>query len=155
MRSQGCHIGKVGERAVFRLRLIYKREFEHQAYGDDDREFSRWLHKFTDEFQEIAIWWGSKELSHADTPERPGALVELGESLDIECKVKDHTVYDGVKQTVLTHVAELTTPEAKKALRAFRREKKREELIAAGICVECKGIGSKKGKVCEACHGGW
>ena len=153
--ATGKHFGEVGGSGIFNLILTYKREFNYEAIEEGDREYSRWLHKFVDEWQNVAIWWGSCELHRVDTPERKGDIVELEECIEVEARVKDHSVYEGINQTVLTHVAEVSTPEAKRALKLFRKERKLAELIAAEICPECKGLGKKRGKICGACQGGW
>ena len=151
------HVGKVGERVTLTVRLIWAKEFAAEDYSehDDGEERTRWLHKFHDESESVFIWWTERQFHHADTPEGPGALCELGEPVTVEAKIKEHTDYDGVLQTRLTHVAEVQTREQKAALRMFRKEQKRGELVAAGICPDCKDRGEVRGVICQNCLGGW
>lgn len=148
------HMGTVGEKAVFDLVLISKRSFDHE---DDwgDVLYTKWLHRMADKWGNIFIWWGSHELKYADTPKTEGSILEPGECITVEAIVKEHEFYDGERQTKLSHVGELQTKEQKSELRKHRAVKKRADLVAAGICPDCKGQGKKRGKVCESCKGGW
>ena len=93
--SGSKHFGTVGKREVFRLKLDFQRDFA-----------SDWgvsiLYKLRDEAGNVATYWASRDLR----------LVE-GETYTIKATVKDHELYDGIKQTKISRGALLCEPHKK------------------------------------------
>jgi hypothetical protein len=83
------YVGSPGKRENFALTLTFKR-----AFGSDYGV--RYMQKFTDVDGNVVVWWGTN-----DTAER----TVVGNAYVFKATVKEHTEYDGVKQTVLTRAA--------------------------------------------------
>ena len=76
------YVGNVGERNTFSLVLKFQKRFE-SFYGD------KWLNKFVDQNGNDFVYFGN----HMD--------LEKGEVARIKATIKEHKIYEGVKQTII------------------------------------------------------
>ena len=87
------HVGEIKKRmrgVKVRVNSIQKRE---SFYGTSI------LHRMEDENGNVLIWWGT------------GEGLEAGDAwITIDATVKAHSVFNGVKQTVVNRVKEVTAP---------------------------------------------
>lgn len=147
------YIGKIGENLRSKLTLFFKMDCSNDTYD-------RWLHKLYDEWQDVIVWWGGHELTYADQPKDDdtiveGKKVEVGQQIDAEFHVRQYTIYEGEKQTLVVRLREWRPEEERKRLKVLKAERKRQWMIEQKICPECAGTGRKRGKVCKECQGGW
>ena len=91
------HYGEVGKR-VKGLKLTYKGckvwDNPYDYYG------CTYLHKFMDESENVFIWKTSNCLEHIVDDEYK--QIEEGETVELTATIKEHSEYNGIKQTVLT-----------------------------------------------------
>jgi len=101
------HFGEIKKRYTMDLTLIKQTNFEGH-YG------TTWVYTFLDTENRCFVWFASKQLTvevarDADdtTPYDyiDNVPVEINENVKVKATVKDHNVYNGVKQTVVTRVA--------------------------------------------------
>jgi hypothetical protein len=91
--AASAHFGEVGKREVFTLTPTDFKMF--------DSDFGvRTMAKFLDAAGNVAVWW-TGEVSEP---------FEVGETIVVKATVKEHSLYNGVKQTVLSRVAPYTPP---------------------------------------------
>ena len=72
------YVGKVGEVLRMPLRLFFKMDCSND-------EYDRWLHKLHDEWGDIIVWWGGKELAYSDKLE--GETLSEGAKLIVKAPV--------------------------------------------------------------------
>lgn len=142
------HVGQVGETMRRELHLYFRMDTSND-------EFDQWLHKLHDEWGNILVWFGGKELSYADTQDELGRKVEVGESIDAEFHIKSHTVYEGEKQTLVVKLRQWQDEATRKAMRTIRRERRQKFLKESGVCPDCAGEGRRGQRICKTCEGGW
>ena len=85
---RGQFIGTVGERGDFILRLVEKR-----GLPETDRWEARTLYKFKDAQGNSATWFASGAIELHDAV--------VGQSYEVRARVRDHSVYNGVRETYL------------------------------------------------------
>lgn len=142
-----AHIGEPGQTLVMPLMLVFKMDCSTE-------EFPRWLHKLSNENGDVVTWWGGHELRYADTPSSTGEVVKLRDVIVASFKVKTHSAYYDVKETIVTHLRQDQTAEQIKQMRLVHK-RRREDLIERGICLKCEGTQIRHGKPCRHCCGGW
>tara|TARA_R100000664_G_C2707984_1_gene105833 strand:- start:313 stop:852 length:540 start_codon:yes stop_codon:yes gene_type:complete len=76
------YVGNIGERNTFSLVLKFQKRFE-SFYGD------KWLNKFVDHNGNDFVYFGN----YVD--------LEKGEVARIKATIKEHKIYEGVKQTII------------------------------------------------------
>jgi len=82
-------VGVPGKRDEFTMTLTFKRGF-----GSDFGV--RYMQKFTDLDGNVLVWWGTNDVA---------ASTVVGNLYTFKATVKEHAVYEGVKQTVITRAA--------------------------------------------------
>jgi len=80
------YVGTIKDRRDFTMTLTFKRAFGSE-YG------VKYMQKFLDDEGNVLVWWGTNE-----TAER----TIVGERYTLKATIKDHQIYGGCKQTVLT-----------------------------------------------------
>lgn len=81
------HFGDVGVREVFKLELL-RVSTHRNDWGPV------YLHVFKDPLERTAVWWASRK------------ALKAGKFYTLKCTVKEHTLYRGKPQTVLTRCTE-------------------------------------------------
>lgn len=94
------HVGEVGKMTELRdLTVQFIKGFPG-FYG------TKWLHVMKDPSGNVVVYMGTKRLA---TGKQMGRLIEAqkGDRLSLRCKVKDHSVREGVAQTLVERPKEL------------------------------------------------
>lgn len=86
--KESDHVGEIGKRLKIQVKYIHTTSFEKSFYGN---VVTTYIHKFVDANSNVFIW---KTTS--------GICEEYDIELTLVGTVKEHSEYDGVKQTVLT-----------------------------------------------------
>ena len=98
-RSKSQHVGKAGDRIQIKATLTGFHSYKTQ-FGDMN------IYTFTDIFNNVLVWKTSSYLDRI-----VGDIckpVQKGEMVELKATVKDHTEYQGIKQTVLTRCKVVT-----------------------------------------------
>ena len=109
------YFGEVGKRAVYELTVTFTKEIDSN-YG------VMTLVKFRDQAGNVATWFASG---------RPD-WIQMGETHKVKATVKKHELYQGVKQTILTRVAEVK-PKVKPVVPEYNDVMAAEEAIVLGL----------------------
>lgn len=89
---EGRWFGTEGERYDITLTVTELKRIPNNRYGDSI------LHKFKDHEGNVFVWFGSAGARSANT-------MEEGETWDVRATVKEHTTFNGTRQTKLTRVS--------------------------------------------------
>jgi len=81
------YVGEIKKRQKMKLTLIFERFYDNDFGGST-------LHKFVDDGGRLITWWASRTLG-----------LTVGNTYDVKATVKEHTEYEGTKQTVVSRVA--------------------------------------------------
>ena len=96
-RPASEYVGEVGARQVFELTVKRVYSYEARSFSGYGTE-TRYIYNFEDKNGNVFIWKTSSGLW------RKGLPIEEGETFKCRATVKDHSVYNDVKQTELTRL---------------------------------------------------
>lgn len=94
------HVGNVGDKVALMLTYIGTASWDQPAYTGRGME-THYIHKFEDEAHNVITWKTTVRLGWTDE-EGYWNQPEAGDKLNIRGRIKDHTTYNGQKQTLLT-----------------------------------------------------
>lgn len=88
--GESNHVGEVGDKVELELDLEFHRFFP----GRDDFDVDKDMFKFRDADGNVFVWWTTSDIS---------TWIETGCTYIIRGRIKGHTTYNSVKQTMLTN----------------------------------------------------
>lgn len=101
-RAKTTYFGNVGDKVTLAVTLVARRWFERpsfKGYGTD----TVWVYTFTDEIGNRFVWKTTSGLP-AEIDENIDEYIEKHTPLTIKATIKEHSEYDGYKQTLLNRV---------------------------------------------------
>ena len=101
------HFGTLAKRDTFRLRYLGSSSFDSN-FG------TRWIHRFADKDGNQAVWWTNSGSLSMKTKDGRDPYVKQGALHYCKATVKEHSNYEGTKQTTLARLAVIAKPKAKK-----------------------------------------
>lgn len=89
--SASEYVGKVGDKLKFKARFLHSAWYEVKSFAGYGKE-TMYIHNFEDESGNVFVWKTGNGLGG----------IEQGAEVEVAGAVKEHSEYDGIKQTVLT-----------------------------------------------------
>ena len=154
MHKGSKFVAEVGARIEFDVTLEWTFTFEGN-FGPVT------LYKFIDADGNLLVWFASNSFCPGPvSPDNfePNEEIAVGQRVKIKGTVKKHEERDGIKQTVLSRVAESLTKAEKKARKEEFQAKTFEYYARMGYCTRCYAgilthMGAPESAGCFACEG--
>ena len=127
--TQGAYIGNIGEKMLFVAVLTYIASYDTK-YG------TTYIYTFKDEEENLIVWktssclWINELDEHGDN-----ILIHKGDKISFTATIKEHSEYQGVKQTMVQRLKDISMIEKKETVTNEQKAEKQRSLLEQGDVV--------------------